>query len=465
MFRLLDPIGVDGEVVKIAVPGFCPIHVDSNDADTVFAGFVKRLGRQLPVGDRSLLRQFHRFVLSYIKDFPILAPLTFQEWLDSTSFNELRKAQLMDAFNSLKGGLPNSRQCSHIDTFVKTECYDRLKHARLINSRCDVVKVTFGPYAKSLENWIYHNDHHFIKHVPIPDRPKLIRGLRRGGMRYFVTDYTAFESHFVSSFMDICECELYRHCFPLMGEWFSQVIMGKNRLHTRKGIRAQLIGRRMSGEVVTSLGNGFTNLMLTLFLSKIQGRVIDGFVEGDDGIFCTNGPLNPKDYERLGFTIKIKEVSDPCFGSFCGLVCGESGEIIRDPISFIAKFGWTHSFVTGGRRIMGELLRAKALSTIYETPQCPIVSVVAHYALDKTSNYNPRFIDDGYHISPDVLNVPKFCPSYDTRLLFANLYGIPIMVQLEIERLIMVGNFQKVSQLLPLNKDMLWFSDRYIEIT
>ena len=137
--------------------------------------------------------------------------------------------------------------------------------------------------------------------------------------------------------------------------------------------------------------------------------------------------LTAKAYEELGFTIKIEEVDNPCHASFCGMIFADSGEIIRDPRRFMMGFGWTQSFISGGPRLMDELLRAKALSTVYETPQCPIVGAFARYALQQTVGVSPRFVNDGYHEVPrDERHLPNVCPSADTRLLFEREFGVSI---------------------------------------
>lgn len=188
----------------------------------------------------------------------------------------------------------------------------------------------------------------------------------------------------------------------------------------------------MSGDMCTSLGNGFTNLMLALYLVHKKGGTLEGFVEGDDGLFATDVELTAADYEKLGFTIKIEEVTDPREASFCGMVFAEN-EIIREPRRFLMGFGWTQSYIHAGTRIMDQLLRAKALSTAYETPQCPIVGAMARYALSATRSVRPRFVNDGFHHPPDEAPIAEFNPQAATRQLFARLYGISVPEQLEAE--------------------------------
>jgi len=206
--------------------------------------------------------------------------------------------------------------------------------------------------------------------------------------------------------------------------------------------------------------------MLAKFLAFKQGQELFGFVEGDDGLFATDALLNEGMYKALGFTIKIVEVRDPCAASFCGMIFAESGEIIRDPIAFMAGFGWTSSFISAGPKIMHELLRAKALSAVYETPQCPIVGVLARIALARTRGYAARFVEDGYHVFPhDEIPLPAFSPSMDTRLLVAQEFGIAPEVQILIERRLLEGSMDVVGLLDPERvRPYLEYTSKYIEV-
>jgi len=392
--------------------------------------------------------------------------MSFEEWLESTTYNEARKSELREAYDNLKGGAPTKRQCSHIDSFVKTEPYREYKFCRMINSRCDAFKVYSGPAFKTIETEVYKLKP-FIKHVPVPERPALIAAMRYAGRRYYATDYTAFESHFTPQVMRAIELLLYKHCladYPELQKVICRTLEGENKMRTRSGVRAQVQGRRMSGDMCTSLGNGFTNLMLTLFLISEKGGKYEGFVEGDDGLFSTDVSLTSKDYEDLGFTIKIEEVTDPCRASFCGMVFADSGEIVKDPRAVLSSFGWTSSFINAGVPIMKQLLRAKALSLCYEVPQCPILGALGRSALQFTAGEDPRFVEDGYHIMHYTGPVGEFAPSPSTRQLFAELYGVSAEMQVYLEREIAAGRFENIAPHLQPHTDMLHYSSTYLEV-
>lgn len=450
-----------------SVPGYAPLCMDSNDPYTVQCGFAQRLLGEVPPTNTALISDLRAFVRDYCRSNLRKADImSFEEWLDSTTYNDARKHELIEAHDALLGGLPTKRQCQHVDSFVKSEFYPTWKHARIINSRCDAFKVWSGPLFKSIENILYEQPQ-FIKHVPVPDRPSVIKNLRRAGAHYYQTDFTAFERHFVPEVLDAIECELYRHCLSGLVdvEYLCDALKGRNKMRTRTGISAEVEGRRMSGDMCTSLGNGFTNLMLALFIASRKHGTLDGVVEGDDGLFCSTVPISGADYYDLGFTIKIDEIDDPCMGSFCGMVFSESGEIIREPRRVMMGFGWTQSFLSAGPTIMDELLRAKALSSCYETPQCPIVGALARLGLRLTRGVKPRRVVDGYHCYPDEFNIQPFRPSADTRNLFEQLYGISVATQLACEDAIDSNNLALLSSLLPPTPEQYDYSTRYVEAT
>jgi hypothetical protein len=441
--------------------------MDSNDPHTVECAFKKRLFRQLPKASRGKLVHFRKFVRKFVQTYiPKVVPLTFEEWLDSTTYPQNRKDELTVAYDSLKGGKPSRKQCEHVDTFVKAEFYMMWKHARMINSRCDAFKAWSGPRFKAIEQVTYML-HNFIKHTPVAERPEKIANLKQAGRNYYVTDFTAFESHFTPEVLEICECELYNWCLSELvdGSFITKVLTGTNSMRTRTGVRAKIKGRRMSGDMCTSLGNGFTNLMLAKYIAHVKGGSIDGYVEGDDGIFSTDVELTEKDYAKLGFTIKIEKIPDPCTASFCGMIFGESGEIIRDPRKALMGFGWTHSCISGRSELMDQLLRAKALSSIYETPQCPIIGVMARKALELTRHVTARWEYDWYKIPRDETKIIPFSPSPDTRDLVEQVYGITIAAQLKAEQLINDLDYDGLANVIPPTFDVLEYTSKFLEIT
>lgn len=456
------------------VPGFAPISCDLNDPDSIKCGLVKRLCRDLPVAEDGFYESFSSFVLEWCKRKldPLTRIMSFDEWIETLKFPVARINQYKAAFDRLNGSVPSKRQCQHIDTFGKSECYEELKQPRLINSRCDAFKVFSGPIFKSIEVELYKLPM-FVKHLSIQERMNRILSMEQSGMKYYVSDYKAYESHFTPELMSSCECVLYRYMCSDSSDinLICNTLCGKNRLRTRTGIKCVVEGRRMSGDMCTSLGNGFTNYMLFLYVMSRHGyseEQVDGIVEGDDGLFAVplDVDVTARDYERCGMTIDVTRVEHTYTASFCKLIFGQSRQVIRDPFRFLSKFGWTSSFLDGSPKIMDELLKAKCLSAVYETPHCPIIGVLVRVCLSYLSHVRPRYVFDSYHeLVPETFDIEDFCPTTETRLLFQTCFGIDVNAQLLCENLIRGGSIEELGRVLgPLccRIDSAWYNSRYV---
>jgi hypothetical protein len=384
--------------------------------------------------------------------------MEFEAWLDSTSYNEGRKNELRIVEQRLAGHAPTRVQRRKIQSFIKAETYAEFKAPRWINSRSDYFKAYSGPAFKSIEKELY-KFRPFVKHVEVSDRPALLTGLERSGARYIGTDFTAFESSFSADVMDAVECQLYRHMLsradPRRAEVICRTITGVNSLTTRAGLRLDVTAGRMSGDMCTSLGNGFTNLMLWAFFcheNRIPDTAWAGYVEGDDGLFAVYDPHSTmpsaEQYASLGFTIKIEHVDRPGEASFCGMITA-AGVNVKDPRQVLVDFGWTLTQPQCGARRAAELQRAKALSLQCEHPGCPILQALAQRALYETRGYLPYFVDDGYHSPPDERKAIERPVPDEARELVFHKFGIEVRAQLAIEAALTRGDWASVAALLP----------------
>lgn len=320
-----------------------------------------------------------RFVVENFKPLGPDTDLSISTWLDSTDYPEWRKQQLREAADSLGGETPSGPDLV-CKSFMKKEHYwNCYKYPRAIKSRTDRAKVFVGPAFKAIESVVFQHPS-FIKHISVKDRPKYISDkLARWG-HWYQTDYTSFEASFCPDFLRVCEIVLYSHMlvhFPELARFISQMLSGRNKCHFRHAT-VSVDGRRMSGEMCTSLGNGFTNLVLFLFLVSEKNGRCDGVVEGDDGLFGCTVSLSAADFAQLGFIIKIDELDELLKGSFCGLMMTRKLTSMTDPRKVLLRFGVSLSPVAlGSRNARRGLLRAKALSLLYEHPRCPILTALA----------------------------------------------------------------------------------------
>jgi hypothetical protein len=438
----------------MAQPHGCP-----NDPDTMMAGVAKRFATKVPKPDRALLKEFRKFVRKEVRTlFKPLSPdsdVTVETWLKGTNYTASRQAELLRKWKRVVDPFdPKYTKCK---SFMKDETYPEFKHVRAINSRTDEFKCLVGPIFKLIEKVVYEHEA-FIKHVPVKDRPDYImKKLFEVGSNYGQTDFSSFESSFTREVMEACEFELYTWMIkdlPCRRQFLRamRVISGDNECVFRFfTIFCRAI--RMSGEMNTSLGNGFSNYMLLKFLYIRAGNSPESFaavVEGDDGLFRVRDKRpTAEDFEKLGFLIKLDYRDEIEAASFCGIIFDRQDRInVSDPIAAIITLGWLpnrYQRAKESKRLT--ILRCKALSMAHQYPGCPIISELAHYILRHTRHLSAAAKNEIYNKNvfntwirdlmidaiKDEKNIPIKRPTDRTRRLVCEQFGISIHDQLVFE--------------------------------
>lgn len=454
-------------------PQFVPPSPCRTDVLSAEYGFLKRMGQHLGDIPESFLRGLRQHVRDYISTHyrPISSAdlLQFDKWIDSTHYSMRRKLELTQIAHSTGldsrelAGTIDFKRMRRVNCFVKPEFYTEYKAHRIISSRSDYAKCVYGPIAKAIEQVVYGGDHtNFIKHVPVRERPGFLKRRIPAECAALESDFSSFECHFNRPLMDACEFELYRYMLQDIANYhgldfrkrddvekFLEPLCSSNDMRLL-GESYSLDATRMSGEVFTSLGNGFTNLMVSTYLLKTSGiHVLDAFVEGDDGLFI----IDPRDADLipsadilkdLGLRIKYVYHAAPTHAGFCGLRYNTRTEhILRDPFPVLYSIGWAMGkpFIQSEAEALG-LFKAKLLSLAYECPGCPILTTFALEALARLKHVHANFTAqerDWYKASQlrfyrnmDEAGITVGCDQ-DDRDLFAALYGVDVDKQLQIE--------------------------------
>lgn len=448
----------------MSVKNTCLPKVDPADARTLHAGVLKRMGAETPKIDPCLLHEFRWFVKDWLREN--LTPLTpesdvsVEAWLETTLYPAHRKAELLEKWKAVDDIFSDPEKFFSCKSFVKDEFYTEYKHARAINSRSDEFKCAVGPIFRLIEKAVFAHPA-FIKKIPVADRPQYIKDmLETVGARYFATDYTSFEGLFVAELMSACEVELYTYMTSKLpsSRWFlrlvNEVLVGEN-LCKFKTLLVKILATRMSGEMCTSLGNGFSNLMFMLFTCKRKGcKQVRGVVEGDDGLFTVLGtPPTIDDFAALGLNIKLEIHNSLSTASFCGIVFDEDDRRnVTDPRKVLATFGWSSKqYVFAKPSVKLALLRAKAMSLVYQYPGCPIVMELGLAGLrvteshSKTKEYRQAVgglwkQSNDYEREWMILSAQGCAQGFEvpevgnnSRHLVEHLYGIPYDHQIRIE--------------------------------
>jgi len=433
-------------------------HPSMSHLPSAVAGVAQRVAGDVPKPDRKLLRKLSNFIDEWLElnitpleaDFDV----SFDVWIESTHYPAWRKKELRDLYLAGIDDPPDFTHWKFIKckAFVKDENYNRPKFNRGIYSRVDPFKVFSGPIFRAIEGLVYSKSE-FIKHVPVLQRAEHLRCVLRGGesslLKFMETDYTSFEKHFTREILAATEFKLYKHCvkrLPDGPEWYrtiTKVLGGKNRI-TFRDFSVDIQASRMSGEMNTSLGNGFVNLMLFLFIMKEMGNEnYNCAVEGDDLIASFEGDYpTEKMYADLGFTIKIEPKNSLSEASFCGLIFDDEELIsITDPIKVILNLPWSNArFTNAGTRLRKRLLKSKALSAYHQYRGVPIVQSFAKNILRLLGNVRTdhRMLNNYRHQQLLELMMHGMPPEIEvgplTRELMHKKFGISPKSQIELEK-------------------------------
>lgn len=458
-----------------------PIHADTSDPHTVIHGMIKRLFKDTEITPvRKLLTEFRKFVWNYMRihfdPIPETAKIDLESWLLRTSYTELEKENLRSTWREVFEQFPDMKVSDdqwlehfYIDAFPKEEEFEEMKECRGIYARSDVGKCYFGPFAKLMEDIIYYTDKkpsiiEFAKKIKPDQLISWLETEMSEYQTYIQTDFSSFEGSFSPIFMRSCELVMYSFLLQNYRNVYQtfKKLAGTNLIHT-KFFTATIKGCRMSGEMTTSLSNGFSNKMIHLFLAHKHGyKLAKGIVEGDDGVFAFRGKDVPseKNYSDLGFKIKIEVKRHLWDTKFCSVVFEQlSRSKIYNPTEFLMRLNWScnpkASTLKAGRR--RKLLVLKCLSYLAQFPNCPVISPICYGLLSKINiKIDKKFAESIWRLEKSTrykllnigIDIEKLLSTVvrqpevnnSTRIRMQEVFGFTIAQQLYAEKHYFDGN-------------------------
>lgn len=437
-----------------------PFCTDPHDNLTVLAGYLKRISCIVPVTEKTTeeLKKLKVHVKNFLEKLenkrnihPLLRVENdlkfFMDWIrNNKNYDQNRKTQLCLALSKccMESKILDIKDFD-CKSFVKREFYEMEKMVRLINSRSDKFKVLVAPFINAIETELYKLKF-FVKHNTPLQIAQKCANMNKYPF-YLQTDYSAFESCFSLAYVEAVELQLFEFFLKNNTEVLSiikQCYYHGEKPRVIKLINAEFIAYatecRLSGEMWTSLGNGFANLMNITYLCKKNNIRMTGIVEGDDGLFNLDSALlNADDFLDLGFNIRMEYKTNIKETSFCCLTYNDDTQHLLSAPEQIARIGWTvHArYLKSRRPLLLGLLRAKAMSVYASAPFTPILGPLATKIIELTPNvpdmtftvYNKWIVD--YNLK----FVKKQIPMKD-RITYETKFGISLSQQLLCEKII-----------------------------
>lgn len=419
-------------------------------------GIQKRVAHEYSY-DKKTVRKFMRFLRTWIPKHiePLEAGLDLEElleaWLAASKYNNARKRKLRQLFHDFFANKINPEYIYANKSFIKKEFYAELKEPRIINSRSDCFKAIVGGLFFAAEHLIMKPDH-YIKHKTPEQVAKEMDDMNKKHNYVYETDYSSFEGSFHPELQEACEKQLWRHVFRnypkmlkiILKAYNTNVCIYKNKM------KAYFKGSRMSGDMWTSMANGFTNQAIIEFMIEDAYQRhgyfdIDYLVEGDDGFICTDAPLDFNIPKLLGFKLKCEQKTDKNDVSFCG-ICEFEGKLVPDIRRILNHYGYVHgrSLVSAvnskskrSKKKLLDMIHSKALSLLAQSRGIPILQPIAQQQLKLGGHYNPKYVDWWEKEFYDFNNLEKMHAepiTDDMRLFVEKRFNIPVSTQLDIEK-------------------------------
>ena len=436
---VIEPSKVLARQIGPVIEGYMQCCPDTRNVPNIIWGLRERVLLQPPHRAWKHGKPFRQFVANWLhQNIKVVGnPPTFDEWIEHARYTHARKDQLRQAY--AMGEKP--KRWLICKSFIKREFYPSFKPPRTINSRVDNYKAFAGPWFHWVEKSMIKQCKSFVKGLNPTDRIVRISETVIGKF-FYGSDFSRFESQMTKDTMEICEMQLYRH-FGLPERYLAP-LTGENELRFG-GVTAKVEATRMSGDMCTSIGNGFTNLMVNLYAAHVLGAVCTGVVEGDDGLFATDILPSEELISELGFKMSVDRVSNLGDAGFCSSWWTNSGERCLNVRRVLSRIGW--SFVcppNANDEFRQKLLNAKLESMCDLSDSTPVL-----WKLQKYHKGRGLAHDDGYHNASSsgkywnetsgLCNLKE--PSMELRLFVARTQQLSIADQLMIEGMIDANNW------------------------
>lgn len=446
------------------LPDLTGFWMDPNHVDNQIAACVHRFGRDMPMIEGKLGKDFTEYAKAFIvTHFTPLQPdevLDFAAWLDKTPYSQGRKDYL--TITRWEAERLEETFCDS-KSFLKKEGYGKIKQPRAINSYVDASKAILGPLQHAIDKKTFSTKW-FVKGKNPNTWPQLLLE-RFGDNPVMGTDFSSFEAHHRGAFAFVVHywvMHMVRDCGQSNAylRLVSRMMRGTNKTEF-SAIRAEIDERLMSGAMWTSSANGVLNLLIMSYLNARTcnktappaelatniDEYFQGFVEGDDGI-CIDRQVEQSLIDRLGVVLKFETASHFSRASFCGIVCDVSDptklEVIKDPIKVLRNF-----FIIDGKyanssdKVHMALLRAKAYSLMCNHHNSPIIGPLCDKVCEMTrgvsirvtseTDFKRSFIEETL---AKKLWQKKSHVTPASRLLTEEMFGVTCEQQLRFERTI-----------------------------
>lgn len=337
-----------------------------------------------------------KFIPEYIK--PLEAGWTYesalQYWMDNCKrYTVKKKKELLKLQKQILSGTYEARYhgkddplgLAVINVFQKCENYPEVKEPRAISACSQECKALLGGFYHLLEIHAKKSTPFFVKGMnPYMIREKM-RELSQKWSLFMGSDYSSYEGSQDYQWQNLIEKRILKEWllnYPDVYQQIDRIYTKGHDIYWRKRYFGHLNGKRMSGDVQTSLGNGICNALIWKFVSYKCEAPMDILVEGDDAFICTDKPLDVSIVQQLGFDCKIDGPSfnyeDICFLSMYQYHSVPFGNIpkVIDKIGTVKSSFFTTQWQQGKEDKIRDYAYTKAYCFLFMYVGTPIIDPI-----------------------------------------------------------------------------------------
>lgn len=272
-----------------------------------------------------------------------------------------------------------------INIFQKCENYPEIKEPRAISACSEEAKCYLGGYLHAIDKHAIKTCPFFVKGLNSYAIDNKKTNLARRWSLFMGSDYSSYEGSQDYCWINMIEKTIYLKWlenYPEIQQHISEIYEKGHDIYYRKTFWGHLRGKRMSGDVQTSIGNGICNALIWKYVSYVSNVPIELLVEGDDAFICSDAELDVSIVHRLGFDCKIDGPStnpdDICFLSRYMIDGNPFADIpkVMDKIGVVKSSHFAKCYKRNTNRSLREIndyAYTKAYCYLFMYSGCPVV--------------------------------------------------------------------------------------------
>lgn len=307
-----------------------------------------------------------------------------------------------------------------INIFQKNENYPEIKEPRVISACSQECKALLGGFLHCIDKHAIATTPFFVKGMnPYAiDRKK--DELSKRWSCFMGSDYSSYEGSQDYEWCNLIEKRIYKEWllnYPEVYDILRHNYEDGHDIYYRGRYFGHLYGKRMSGDVQTSIGNGICNALIWNYVSYKMNVPIEILVEGDDAFICSDEILDVNIVKRLGFDCKIDGPStrqeDICFLSryvWEGHAFANIPKIL-DKIGVVkSSYFASHYKSNRCRKELSDYAYTKAYCYLYMFVGTPVIDPLCRCVMRNFSDghFNINLMED-YYVSRlgDNIKIPN----------------------------------------------------------